>query len=247
MLEIEKEKFYTIGHRGMEIGAVENSLKAFRKAASLGLNFVELDIQSTVDEEIVVFHDKTLDKKTDLTGKIKDFDLKTIQKTSITTQSGTEKIPSLAKVFEAIRNTQLNLIIEIKEQVDIHQLYAMIKQFKLTDRVFIDSFQHKRVIDFKKNYPDIYCGFLIGRIGIDLFQKKLRRLIAIIKKFDIQAASLHRSDISKSKIQMFKAYNINIFSWGFKKPELYQKYIKIGLNGFTAPDPKKLLIALRFK
>ena len=49
------------GHRGASGYAPENTLPAFKMAADMGADGVELDIQMTKDGEIVVCHDeKTL-------------------------------------------------------------------------------------------------------------------------------------------------------------------------------------------
>jgi glycerophosphoryl diester phosphodiesterase len=53
-----------IGHRGMGTGVVaghrENTLESFRAAAQAGLDWVELDVQRTLDDELVVTHDPVL-------------------------------------------------------------------------------------------------------------------------------------------------------------------------------------------
>ena len=48
------------GHRGASGYAPENTLPAFKMAADMGADGVELDIQMTKDGEIVVCHDETM-------------------------------------------------------------------------------------------------------------------------------------------------------------------------------------------
>ena len=52
-----KEKI--IAHRGMHSNCPENSLMAFQKAVQKGYP-IELDVQLTKDNEVIVFHDSTL-------------------------------------------------------------------------------------------------------------------------------------------------------------------------------------------
>lgn len=59
-----------IGHRGAAGLAPENTLAAFRLAAELGVNAIELDIQLTADGAPVVLHDDTLDRTTDRRGPV---------------------------------------------------------------------------------------------------------------------------------------------------------------------------------
>ena len=71
-----------IGHRG---GApfylfAENSLNALRFSKSLGMKIFEVDVILTKDKIPVVFHDLYLDRLTDHTGFVKDFNLKELKK-----------------------------------------------------------------------------------------------------------------------------------------------------------------------
>ena len=54
------EKLLVIGHRGAAGLAPENTLSAFEKACELEVNAVELDVQLSADDKIVVYHDYTL-------------------------------------------------------------------------------------------------------------------------------------------------------------------------------------------
>ncbi len=55
-------------HRGASGYALENTFKAFEKARKLGADGVEIDIQLTKDDELIVYHDLDLFR---LTGKRK--------------------------------------------------------------------------------------------------------------------------------------------------------------------------------
>ncbi|MDH3701533.1 MAG: glycerophosphodiester phosphodiesterase family protein [Alphaproteobacteria bacterium] len=54
--------FRIIAHRGASGYAPENTLAAFRLAAQMGVREVELDIQYSMDRELVVIHDENLDR-----------------------------------------------------------------------------------------------------------------------------------------------------------------------------------------
>ena len=61
-------------HRGAMAYRPQNTLSAFELAWSMGAHGVELDVQCTRDGEVMVFHDDTLDKLTNGTGRIRDYD-----------------------------------------------------------------------------------------------------------------------------------------------------------------------------
>ena len=57
--------FLAIGHRGARGLAPENTLPGFRAALQHGVDMVELDVQLTADDEVVVIHDPTVARTTD--------------------------------------------------------------------------------------------------------------------------------------------------------------------------------------
>ncbi len=64
-----------IAHRGASAVAPPNTLAAFRRAADLGADGVELDVHLSADGVPVVIHDFTVDSTTDGTGRVRDMPL----------------------------------------------------------------------------------------------------------------------------------------------------------------------------
>ena len=95
-----------IGHRGASAYAPENTLAAFNLALDQGADAVELDAKLSLDGEIVVIYDPTLERTTDSKGLVnsKTFaELKKLDAGSyFSSQFRGEKIPALREVFEAV-------------------------------------------------------------------------------------------------------------------------------------------------
>jgi glycerophosphoryl diester phosphodiesterase len=64
----QNEKTMVVAHRGAAGEAPENTLAALRLALQQQCDAIELDIHLTKDGEIVVCHDETLDRTTNLRG-----------------------------------------------------------------------------------------------------------------------------------------------------------------------------------
>lgn len=72
-----------VGHGGSGFETVfrplpANTRESIAKAISDGGDGVEMDIQLSKDDQVVVFHDKELDKKTNCSGHLRDFTLREI-------------------------------------------------------------------------------------------------------------------------------------------------------------------------
>ncbi|MCC6094340.1 MAG: glycerophosphodiester phosphodiesterase, partial [Eubacterium sp.] len=70
---------YVWAHRGASGYAPENTLEAFQLAADIGADGVELDVQLTRDNQIVVCHDETIDRTSNRKGWVKDFTLEELK------------------------------------------------------------------------------------------------------------------------------------------------------------------------
>ena len=69
------QNIFVAAHRGWSEAYPENSMIAFQKAVELGVDQIEMDIRVTKDGELVVFHDLTVDRVSNGTGKVADFTL----------------------------------------------------------------------------------------------------------------------------------------------------------------------------
>lgn len=104
---------YRYAHRGLHdtaAGRPENSLAAFAAAATCGYG-VELDVQLAACGTPVVFHDFTLDRMTEETGRVS---VRTATELAALPLAGTvEKIPLLADLLAEIGG-RIPLLIELK-------------------------------------------------------------------------------------------------------------------------------------
>lgn len=65
-----------LGHRGAPREAPENTLASLRRALELGLDGVEYDVRACGSGDLVLFHDERVERTTDASGPLRDFDLR---------------------------------------------------------------------------------------------------------------------------------------------------------------------------
>ncbi|WP_254532121.1 glycerophosphodiester phosphodiesterase [Natrinema gelatinilyticum] len=88
-----------IGHRGCADQFPENTLLAIREAARR-LPAVEIDVRRCESDELVVFHDETLERVTDADGRVAETSWSDL--TELTVLDSGEPIPRLETVLHAI-------------------------------------------------------------------------------------------------------------------------------------------------
>lgn len=125
-----------IAHRGFSAIAPENTLAAFSKALELGVDYIELDIHLTKDDQVVIIHDETLERTTNGQGYVGDKSLEEIKKLDAGSWFDpafkSEKIPTLEELIKLVNGKAL-LFIEVKKG---KALYGGIEQrtIELIDR-----------------------------------------------------------------------------------------------------------------
>ena len=92
-------------HRGSAGTQPENTMDAFIAAEQAGADGIELDVHLTLDGELAVIHDTTVDRTTNGTGLVKDLKLDELQQLKANYHfkhflKPAAKIPSLKEVFE---------------------------------------------------------------------------------------------------------------------------------------------------
>lgn len=102
-----------IAHRGA-IGQAwpENTLAAFRYAIDNDVDAIEIDLRGTRDGEIVVIHDKTVDRTTNGHGAVKDLSLAELARLDA---GRGERIPRFEEVLKLVSGTAITLVIDIKK------------------------------------------------------------------------------------------------------------------------------------
>ena len=103
-----------IAHRGLHGGGlVENSIGAARAAIAAGYA-IECDVQATTDD-LVVFHDDTLERLTAHAGRVADYDTHSLEAMAL--RGASETIPSFDAFLTAIGG-RTPLVVELKSDFD---------------------------------------------------------------------------------------------------------------------------------
>jgi glycerophosphoryl diester phosphodiesterase len=142
-------------HRGGAREAPENSLTAFRRAVSLGFEYIETDIRATADGVPVVFHDQSLNRVTDRVGRIRDLPFTEVKKARI---GNAERVHSLQEVLEEFPHVRFN--IDVKEDNAVAPLLDLLSRGDHLDRVCIASFSWNRLRRVRARFGEAVCTSL---------------------------------------------------------------------------------------
>lgn len=229
-----QSKQLVIGHRGAKGHVAENTLASIKKAMDLGADGIEIDVFRCKTGEIVVFHDKKLDKLTDGKGLIENKSLMELKKLKVLGTN--EQIPTLNEVFEVIDNkTFLN--IELKGSNTAKLSLEIVKEQLNNNKIFpqnilFSSFNWKELEDLRKLDARIRIALVTGNDP----------LLAIDPALKLNAVAINPSHekLNKKVInKIFKA-GLKVYTWTVNDKDDIRKMKKLGVNGIITDFPEKI-------
>ena len=159
-----------IAHRGASAAAPENTMAAFQLAADLGADFVELDVQESLDGEVVVVHDSDLMKIGGSPLKIWEAPAAALRAVDIGTHKGlqfaAERVPTLAEVLARLKG-RARVIVELKSYGHAQRLeervVEIVEAAGAADRTIFMSLNHDMVRRLKQLRPAWRVGALVAK------------------------------------------------------------------------------------
>jgi glycerophosphoryl diester phosphodiesterase len=231
-----------IAHRGGSLEAPENTLAAFRHAISLGIRFVECDVQMSRDGQLVVMHDETLDRTTNGTGYLRDHTFEELRRLDAGAWFGPqfagERIPSLREVVELCAEEGAGLVVELKAphiNVGIERkVAALIAEMWIqgVDDIWCISFDHEAIRRMYALDPALNLGYLYLP-GTD-FSRADHIVQAVCPYF---GAALEHPE------QVDNAHRLGklVFVWTVNDPAHMLSLARIGVDGIVSDRPSLLL------
>ena len=227
-------------HRGSSAYAPENTLAAFKLAVHQHADAIELDAKLSADDQVVVMHDETVDRTTDGTGRVKALTLAELKRLDAGGKFNpayqSEKIPSLAEVFEAVGN-QIAINVELQNFFspadDLpDRVVSLIKQYGLERSVILSSFNPIALIRARFLLPKAPMGLITiaGLANVTLHSRLVRfgPLLALHPFFE---------EVTPELIQAAHLAKCRIHAYTVKQPDQMQRLFREGVDGIFTSDP----------
>ena len=237
-------RFIALAHRGgallpQNVGH-ENTMVAFHNAVDLGYRYLETDVHVTSDGHLVAFHDSTLDRVTDRTGRIAELTLDQVREASI----GTEQVPTLQELLEAF--PQVNINIDIKASGAEKPLASLLRHHAAEKRVCVGSFSQTRLHRFRLasggrvatscGPVGVSAGVLAARLGHGpapigaAFQVPIRH----------ELAGRTVQVVTPEFIRRAHAWGKQVHVWTIDDPHQMDELIDWGVDGLVSDRPDLL-------
>lgn len=229
--------FINYAHRGASAYAPENTMASFKKTIELGANGIELDLQQTKDEKIVIFHDKVIGKKSNGIGKIKNYTYEDLHKLDFGSWFNEKFKGEHIVLFENFAKEflclDLTFAIEIKTMGIEKEVLDIINKYKTHDDIYITSFKYGILENVRNLDKNIKISWLIEKIDQDSINK-------ILRIYGNQICP-RASFVTPKDITLAKSNKLGVRLWGISDENIMKKVFNYDIEGMTVNFPDKLL------
>lgn len=233
-------------HRGSSGTITENTLAAFEDAINSGVKIIELDIQMTADNQLVVYHDFHLPFSSQKISELKYDDIKNIKIGSeINNIFDSSHIPLLKDVLKLVKN-RCYLMIEIKVNSDsnyldnVEELIDLIIDHDYQKNTIFGSFSYSILMKIKSINSSIYTA-AIKIPGDDRLPSQIR------KETSCDAFICSLDEMSREIEENTLKNNIFLAVYTIDDDESLKKIMQYKVRAIATNYPEKILKLLATK
>ncbi|MEZ7131292.1 glycerophosphodiester phosphodiesterase [Nonomuraea sp. AD125B] len=238
-----------IAHRGASAYAPENTIAAFHLADDLGADLFELDVQETKDHELVLMHDTTLSRTTDVEDvypdlspwRVGDLTLAQIRRLDAGSWAGSryagEPVPTLGDALDAMAGSGMGLLLEVKSPA----LYPGIER-RIADELrrhpawqapgllVVQSFDWQSMRTLHGHLPQVPIGLLGTPPAAEL--PRLAKFADLINP--------PHTALTAAYVQRVHALGMRTLAWTVDSPSAMRRLLDQGVDGIITNRPDVL-------
>jgi glycerophosphoryl diester phosphodiesterase len=221
-----------IAHRGAAGKAPENTLVAMQHAIQDGADWLEIDVQESIDGEVVVIHDSDFMKLAGINKKVWNSTLTEIKKIDVGSWFNAgfsrERVPTLEELL-LLAKGKCKVLIELKyygHDLILEQRVAeIVEAVDMVDQVAIMSLDIKGITRFKNLRPQWPIGLLSTTA------------IGKISDLELQFLALNMATAKPALIRRIQATGKQVYVWTVNDRASMARMMALGVDGIITDEP----------
>jgi glycerophosphoryl diester phosphodiesterase len=216
-------------------------MAAFERAIRDGAEGIELDVHMTADGEIVVIHDETLDRTAGVSVPVADLTLREIRRLDagswFSPEHTGEKIPLLSEVLELLRDTDLELNIELKNGIVRYpgleeKVVREAERIGMDKRVILSSFNHFSLRHLRVFRPDFRLAALYECGLVDPW--------VYARYLGVDGIHPHYLACTEEVVSGCRKAGIHVRPYTVDDPDVMRRLLRAGVDAIITNVPARL-------
>ncbi len=255
------------GHRGTRALRPENTLPAFKKAIEVGVDVLELDLQVTKDDVLIISHDPFIASdicvvkepiliRSISAAQVQAYDCGSVVNPRFPKQKLIAKTPkpTLEALFQMVKASSSQTAKKVKFNIEtkinpydvemsttperfVKLILDLVKKYNLLSRVYLQSFDNRTLLIAKKLEPKLITVQLTSDNHLDY--------VAIAKSSHADIISPDFQWILKEDVTALHKAKIKVIPWTVNQEKDWKKLIDMNVDGIISDDPEALIEFLR--
>jgi glycerophosphoryl diester phosphodiesterase len=225
-------------HRGASGRYPENTLDAFQAALRHKADGIELDVQLTLDGEVVVIHDHRLERTTDGNGLVQQYTLAELRQFSagewLHPRFRMARIPSFREVCQLVQSSPVKMIVEMKNffipQPHLEEkVVELIHQYDLSERTVVSSFNFNSLVRIKELDKRLQTALL--------YVGSLREPWEIARKYGADQVHAPSEEVTATMVKETRRRGLAIYAWTVNSRKRMKALAAIKVSGLITNYP----------
>ncbi|MFH0976699.1 MAG: glycerophosphodiester phosphodiesterase [Spirochaetota bacterium] len=247
-------------HRGASKNFPENTMPAFKRAAELGVDYIETDVRFTKDEKFALIHDESIDRITNGTGLVSSYTMDELKrfdaayhfindngKTFPYRSQGIEMM-SIDELLTAFPDLKFDIDIKDKNPSQIKRFVEIIDKYNAYDRVIACSKHYVNLNAIRRMCPQIITAFSLWEMMWIFFLYKCGFLFLDLplkgNALQLPEAYGQFKIVSGKFIDELHKKGIEFHVWVVNEEDAMRRFINMGVDGIMTDDPALLMKVL---
>ena len=239
-----------VAHRGASAEAAENTYAAILRAVELGADLVEVDVRRSRDGALVLMHDETLARTTDVRRvfprrapwRVADFTYDELLDLDAgswhSSHLAGEPVPTLAGAIELVRRSATGLLIEVKTPqrhpgivsdvaATLREAPGYVRGAVGSGRLVVESFDFAAMKELKSQLPSVPVG-LLGTPA--------RSHLPVLASWADQVNPSHFS-VDASYVEQVHEHGMACLTWTVNRAAAMRRCLRLGVDGVITNRP----------
>ncbi len=246
---LSREHPIRFAHRGSRVLWPENTMYAFGGAVELGYRYIETDVRITKDRQVVAFHDPTLERTTNGTGKVADWYLDDLRLLDAAHHFNPESdhplrgsgigISPLAQILAEFPDVHFN--IDLKAPGLEWPVADVLRKAGREDSVMIGSFIGHRTAKFRRITNGAVATSAGPRDTLAMWAASRRRRSVRRPVEAYQIPFNYRSlPIDEKYVEAIHDAGAQVHFWTVNEPQDMHRLLDLGADGIVTDRPDLL-------
>lgn len=230
---LSRPPFAVVGHRGAAGLGPENTIRSIKKAISLGVDAVEVDVRATRDSRLILIHDEDFTRVSGVKARVHDLTIDEVRR-GIKVRG--EAVPTLEEVLRVVDGVA-GVFIDFKEEALGHvaSLVDVIDRVGAWEWVVVTSFRDYVVSRVRELDP---------RLGVGISYQKPPVKVLECKKIGCCVLLPHYKLATRRTVELAHKTGVRVAVWTVNSVETARGLAARGVDAIMSDKPD-LIVGLR--